>query len=123
MRQAQNHEQLVRTLSQSVAAFQRDLEHHGVDRDVVVLIFSEFGRRVAENGSKGTDHGAGAPCFLVGSAVAGGLHGQAPDLARLTDGDVPGTTDFRALYTTLERDWLGLQPSTDVSALELLAPS
>ncbi len=123
VRQERNHEPLLWTLSQAVGAFQRDLEHHGVAQDVSTLIFSEFGRRVAENGSKGTDHGAGAPCFVVGRSVAGGLYGEGPDLSSLDEGDVPFSTDFRSVYTCLERDWMKLRPSSEVPALGLLTSS
>ncbi len=119
-RQAPAHTDLLRELSESVAAFQRDLTTSGVAKRVLTLVFSEFGRRAAENGSRGTDHGAAAPVLLIGDGVRGGLHGRAPDLARLEEGDVPFSTDFRSVYTTLERDWLGLEPSTSHAALDVL---
>jgi len=119
-RQAPVHQNLLQQVSGALTAFQRDLEASGLADRVVTLVFSEFGRRAAENASKGTDHGQGAPAFLMGSPVRGGLHGDAPDLARLVDGDVPGSVDFRAVYTLLERDWMGLTPSTDAPALPLL---
>ena len=93
----------------------------GIADDVITLVFSEFGRRVAENGSRGTDHGAAGPTLLVGPGVRGGMHGTPPDLERLDAGDVRHTTDFRSIYTMLERDWLGLTPSTEVEALDLLS--
>lgn len=117
-RQAALHAALLGELDASLSAFQADLEECGVAGRVVTFVHSEFGRRVEENASRGTDHGAAAPVFLVGGAFARGLHGTAPDLERLVDGDVPATTDFRALYTALERDWLELRPSTDVPAFD-----
>lgn len=114
------HRALMSELGDSLAAFQADLEASGVADRVVTLVFSEFGRRVAENGSKGTDHGAGGVALLVGRAARGGLHGKAPDLARLEQGDVPVTTDFRALYATLERDWMGLRPTPGFRSLDLV---
>jgi len=117
-RQAALHAALLTELDASLAAFQADLEECGAAGRVVTFIHSEFGRRVEENASRGTDHGAAAPVFLVGGAFARGLHGSAPDLERLVDDDVPATTDFRALYTALERDWLGLRPSTEVAAFD-----
>jgi len=117
-RQAALHTALLAELDASLAAFQADLEQCGAAGRVVTFVHSEFGRRVEENASRGTDHGAAAPVFLVGGAFARGLHGNAPDLTRLVDGDVPATTDFRALYTALERDWLGLRPSTGVAAFD-----
>jgi len=119
VRQRNTHAELLGVLDGALGAFQRDLSHHGVAGDVTTLAFSEFGRRVAENGSAGTDHGAGAPAFLVGEAVAPGLHGSPPDLRHQADGDVPYTTDFRRVYTALERDWMGLEPSTDLPSLGL----
>ena len=119
-RQAAVHAALLGQLSAALTAFQEDLRANDVDDEVVTLVFSEFGRRAAENGSSGTDHGAAAPVFLVGAPVRGGMHGRAPDLTRLVEGDVPHSTDFRSLYTTLERDWMGLEPSSAFPSLELV---
>jgi uncharacterized protein (DUF1501 family) len=108
------HPNLLTELSESLAAFHADLAHHGHDKRVVVLTFSEFGRRVKENGSKGTDHGAAGPVFLSGGAIKGGVHGDHPSLTDLDDGDLKFHTDFRRIYATLLDDWLG------VSSQELL---
>ncbi len=118
--QAPAHAALLADVASALAAFQRDLDASGAGERVLTLVFSEFGRRVHENGSRGTDHGAAAPVLLLGGTVRGGAHGTPPDLERLVDGDVPTTTDFRSLYTTLERDWMGLAPSTNAPALDLL---
>ena len=107
-------------LSGALTAFQRDLEASGVDETVATLVFSEFGRRVRQNASGGTDHGRGAPVFLLGGRVRGGLHGVRPDLDDLVDGDVPATTDFRSVYRTIERSWMGLAGSSDGDAMGLL---
>jgi len=73
---------------------------------VLVLVYSEFGRRVKANGSGGTDHGTAGPVLLLGKAVQGGLHGAPPDLADLDDnGDLRYTTDFRRVYATLLERW------------------
>ena len=120
-RQGPVHASRMQQLSGALAAFQADLRHHGAGDRVVTLVFSEFGRRAAENGSRGTDHGAGAPVFLVGGRVRGGLHGTPPDLGGLVSGDVPATTDFRSIYTALEHDWMGLEPSTAIAALSVVA--
>jgi uncharacterized protein (DUF1501 family) len=119
-RQAATHSALLNELSGGLCAFQRDLEARGVAGRVLTLVYSEFGRRAAENASRGTDHGAAAPVFLLGSRVKAGMHGTAPDLERLVDGDVPYTLDFRAIYSTLEQRWMGCSPSTAVPGLELL---
>jgi uncharacterized protein (DUF1501 family) len=76
---------------------------------VVIMTYSEFGRRVRENGSKGTDHGSGSCMFVVGNKVTGGLVGKHPSLADLTDGDLKYHTDFRRVYATLLDDWLGVE--------------
>jgi len=78
----------------------------------VVLVFSEFGRRVAENGSMGTDHGAAAPVLVLGSPVEGGLLGKAPDLSDLDEGDIRHTLDFRQLYASVLEGWLRVDPTS-----------
>lgn len=123
--QARPHERLLAELDGALGAFAAELEHSGDLDRVCVLVWSEFGRRVHENGSGGTDHGAAGAVWLLGGGVAGGEHGQRPDLERLEDGDVPYSTDLRALYACLERDWLGLTPERPAPAgsapLELFA--
>ena len=79
--------------------------------DVAVFLFSEFGRRVKENGSQGTDHGAAAPLFVLGDKVRGGVQGGVPDLADLDDGDVRYRIDFRDVYASLLADWLAVDPT------------
>jgi len=73
-----------------------------------VLVFSEFGRRVAENGSNGTDHGTAGPVLLAGPCVRPGLHGLYPSLLDLADGDLKMTVDFRRVYAGVLEGWLGL---------------
>lgn len=106
-RQKETHAKLMQEFSDAVLAFQREMEAAGLDKKVTLLVFSEFGRRVEENGSLGTDHGEAAPMFLIGSRVKGGLHGPNPDLANLSRGDVPWKTDFRSVYATTLENWLG----------------
>jgi uncharacterized protein (DUF1501 family) len=77
------------------------------------MTYSEFGRRVKENGSRGTDHGSGSCMFVAGNKVVGGLVGKHPSLSDLTDGDIKYHTDFRRVYATLLDDWLGV-PSMGV---------
>ena len=74
-----------------------------------MLVFSEFGRRVAENGSKGTDHGTAGPVLLAGPRVRPGLHGTYPSLTDLVDGDLKIAVDFRRVYASVLEDWLGLR--------------
>ncbi len=118
-RQAATHAALLEELSSALSAFERDLATSGLGERVLTLVFSEFGRRAAENASGGTDHGAAAPVLVVGASGRGGVHGTPPHLEHLAEGDVPFTTDFRSVYAALEHDWLGLEPSTALPAFEL----
>ncbi|MCE9594137.1 MAG: DUF1501 domain-containing protein [Planctomycetes bacterium] len=120
-RQAPVHAALLGELANALAAFQRDLDAQGVGARVTTMAFSEFGRRVEENGSKGTDHGAAAPVLFVGGGLRAGLHGTPPDLSKLVEGDIAFGTDFRELYAALERDWLGVSPSTAARPFALFA--
>jgi uncharacterized protein (DUF1501 family) len=101
------HESLLRETGASLQAFLKDLSASGDGGRVLVLVFSEFGRRLAENASAGTDHGTAAPVFLLGGAVKPGLHGPYPDLQDLADGDPKHAIDFRRVYATLLERWLG----------------
>jgi uncharacterized protein (DUF1501 family) len=111
--QFQQHSALLRELGSALPAFLDDLEKAGESERVLVLIFSEFGRRLAENGSGGTDHGTAAPVFLLGRLVNAGLHGPYLDLTRLEDGDPRHAIDFRSIYATVLDRWLGV-PHRDV---------
>jgi uncharacterized protein (DUF1501 family) len=108
--QLQQHAELLATLSQALAAFLNDLRAARLEERVLVMAFSEFGRRVAENASAGTDHGTAGPVFLAGKAVHAGVHGSLPDLTKLENGDPRMTTDFRRVYATVLKDWLGVAP-------------
>lgn len=99
-------------LSRSLSAFLADLKARGIDDRVSVLMFSEFGRRVAENGSHGTDHGAGGLMMLAGTGVKGGWAGQFPGLAKLDKtGDLLVPTDYRSVYAETISGWLGGDPT------------
>jgi uncharacterized protein (DUF1501 family) len=114
--QAAAHAALVNQLSASVAAFIDDLAARGHLDRVLVFSFSEFGRRVRENASQGTDHGTAAPVFLAGGRVATGMIGEQPSLSDLDgEGDLKFHTDFRRLYATILDAWLGC-PSEAVLA-------
>lgn len=110
-RQIDTHTRLLGEFSEAVSAFLADLRRQKLGDKVLVLAFSEFGRRVAENASAGTDHGAAAPMFLFGDAIRGGLEGGAPDLEKLVDGDITHAIDFRQVYTGVLEDWLGVSGS------------
>lgn len=102
---------LLRAVSESVSAFYADLAAHGMDSDVMTLMWTEFGRRVRENGSGGTDHGTATPVFLFGGGVKPGLYGEQPSLDRLDEnGDLRFTTDFRSVYATVLARWFGTDP-------------
>jgi uncharacterized protein (DUF1501 family) len=109
--QRYTHQDLLRRVSQAVAGFLTSLKTSRLDERVVVLLFSEFGRRLKENASSGTDHGAAAPVLLAGQPVKGGLIGPPPDLSKLDEGGDPSfTTDFRDVYATLLGRWLAVDP-------------
>jgi uncharacterized protein (DUF1501 family) len=104
-----NHCALLHQLSESVAAFIRDLEHDKLLDRVLLMTFSEFGRTVKENGRRGTGHGAAAPIFLTGGKLKGGLVGSHPSLTDLDNGALKVHTDFRRVYTTVLDRWLGFE--------------
>lgn len=110
--QARTHDALLKTVADGVQAFLRDLEGLGKLDDLLVMTFSEFGRRVAENGSQGTDHGAGSSLYLTGGGVRAGLFGNHPSLTDLDNGDLKHNIDFRSVYGTILQDWLGTPAST-----------
>lgn len=105
--QPDTHSRLMDNLGTALAAFLKDLTMQGRAQDVVVMTYSEFGRRVQENGSAGTDHGAASVLFVAGGAVKGGVYGEHPGLDDLDDGDLRFHTDFRSVYATLLTRWLG----------------
>jgi uncharacterized protein (DUF1501 family) len=110
------HAALLTELSDSIAAFHADLTTAGQADRVAVLTFSEFGRRVGENASMGTDHGAAAPLLLVGPVAKAGLVGEHPSLEDLDDGDLKHHTDFRRVYATLLESWLGCPAAPVIGA-------
>ena len=104
------HQRLLTYTSDAVAAFVTDLERLGRANEVVVMMFSEFGRRVPENANLGTDHGAANLMFVTGKRIKGGHYGTIPSLTRLDDGDnLVFTTDFRRVYATMISGWLGFK--------------
>ncbi len=103
------HDKLWTDVSQAVESFFDDLRENDAADNVIMLMFTEFGRRVHDNGS-GTDHGAGGVAFLVGDSVKGGEYGEYPSLRpeHLEQGDLVPHTDFRSLYTSIAEDWMGM---------------
>jgi len=113
--QNDTHKRLLTYASDAVAAFLRDLERIGRADDVVVMVFSEFGRRVPENVTLGTDHGAANLMFVAGKNVKGGQYGTIPSLTKLDAGDnLVYTTDFRRVYATMIAGWLGLKDTREL---------
>ncbi|HND56160.1 MAG TPA: DUF1501 domain-containing protein, partial [Pirellulaceae bacterium] len=102
------HAGLLSQVGDAVSSFLEDMGQRGHDRRVMLMAFSEFGRRVAENASQGTDHGAAAPLFIAGGSIKPGVIGDLPSLEDLDDGDLKHHTDFRRVYATLLTEWLGI---------------
>lgn len=107
VQQGEQHGRLLSYVSDAITGFIKDMERIGRADDVTVLVFSEFGRRAAENTSLGTDHGTANHMYVIGKPVAGGHYGAAPSLTDLDEGgNLRFTTDFRRVYATLIEDWL-----------------
>ncbi len=108
------HARLLMYMADAVRGFTEDIERLGRADDVAVLLFSEFGRRVEENASLGTDHGTAGPMFLVGKGLEGGFYGKTPSLTDLDDGNLKMTTDFRSVYATAIEEWMGYDDSATI---------
>ncbi|MFZ6013547.1 MAG: DUF1501 domain-containing protein [Bacteroidota bacterium] len=107
VRQAQQHEQLLKTYAEGIGPFMKDLEENGRLDDVLIMTFSEFGRRVSQNASGGTDHGTANNLFIMGNALKKkGIINDTPDLSKLDQGDLIHQVDFRSVYATLLNQWL-----------------
>jgi uncharacterized protein (DUF1501 family) len=106
---------LLSETSDALKAFWEDISAHGHGDDVLVMTWSEFGRRVPENGQAGTDHGSAGPMFLIGNALEGGFYGEPPSLTDLDNDNLRFTTDFRSVYATLLEGWLEA-PADDILA-------
>jgi len=102
------HERLLKRLGEALATFRQVLINDGEWSETLVMTYSEFGRRAAENLSGGTDHGTAAPHLLMGGSISGGLYGTPPDLAKLINGDPKHTLDYRSLYSAVLSDWFGI---------------
>jgi uncharacterized protein (DUF1501 family) len=101
---------LLKGLGDALYSFQKDLKRMGRENDVCVMVFSEFGRRVEENGSAGTDHGSAGPMFIIGTCSNPGFQGDHPSLTNLDEnGDLKVTVDFRRVYASVIRMWLGFR--------------
>ena len=107
----QAHAKLWQDVSTAIGDFTADLAEHDLENDALILVFSEFGRRIRDNGS-GCDHGSGGVAFVIGGSVEGGLYGQYPSLREQdhSEGDLRFSNDFRSTYSTIVDRWLGLDP-------------
>ena len=105
--QADLHSRILMYAADAVRAFVEDVARIGRRDDVAVMIFSEFGRRIEENASQGTDHGTAGPMFIVGPSLKGGFHGAPSSLVNTDDGNLRMTTDFRRVYSTMISEWMG----------------
>jgi uncharacterized protein (DUF1501 family) len=106
----------LQTLDEAVVPFLREMAGDRYGRNVVLLAYSEFGRRVRANASHGTDHGTAGPVFVAGAPVKGGFYGEEPSLTDLDDGDLKFTTDFRDVYAELLARTVGTDPTPSVGA-------
>jgi uncharacterized protein (DUF1501 family) len=113
--QKATQDRLLSELSDAMGAFYADLAAHGNDSRVLTMTFSEFGRRIEENASRGTDHGEASPLFLIGGGVKGGVYGSLPNLGQNNMGNLAFSTDFRSVYATVLERWLG-RPSERILA-------
>ena len=120
-----SHPKLMQDLSGAIASFLDDLDAHHAADNVTVLVFTEFGRRMRDNGS-GTDHGSGGGAFLFGNQVQGGLYAEYPSLSPADwehGEDLTHTIDFRGIYGTVLEQWLGVEPEPIVKGhFEQIAP-
>ncbi len=114
------HNALMKTLDDGIYSFMQDMIAQGRANDVLIMTFSEFGRRVQENGSGGTDHGTALPMFLVGGEIRGGIYGDHPSLSDLDtnqgQGDLKFHIDFRSVYGSVLRNWFGADPTPVVGS-------
>ena len=114
VQQADLHSRLLMYTADAVRGFVDDMKRLGRGDDVTVMMFTEFGRRVEENGSLGTDHGTATPMFIAGERVKGGFYGTHPSLTDLDDGNMKMTTDFRRVYATMIDEWLGCRDAASI---------
>ena len=107
-------QRLLQTLDEAATGFLREMAGDRYGRNVVLLAYSEFGRRVVANASEGTDHGTAGPVFVAGGPVKGGFYGEEPSLTDLDRGDLKFTTDFRDIYYELLSRTVGTDPTPSV---------
>jgi uncharacterized protein (DUF1501 family) len=113
--QRAQQDRLLKYMGDGLVAFYKDLAAHNLDKNVLTMTFSEFGRRVTQNASNGTDHGTAMPLFVIGGGVKGSIYGDHPSLTDLDHGDLKFSTDFRSVYATVLEKWLGRNPGDVIS--------
>jgi uncharacterized protein (DUF1501 family) len=106
--QRNRHQRLLQDLAQSLATFENVMVKHKLWDNILIMTYSEFGRRAQENASRGTDHGTASSHFILGGSVRGGLYGKQPSLTRLLNDDLLHHVDYRSLYNTVIARWWGL---------------
>jgi uncharacterized protein (DUF1501 family) len=114
VQQADLHSRLLMYTADAVRGFMEDMKRIGRGDDVAVMMFTEFGRRVEENASLGTDHGTATPMFLFGTGLRNTVYGHHPSLTDLDDGNMKMTTDFRRVYASAIKEWLGFDDTQAV---------
>ena len=107
--QEPQHSQLLSEVSSNIATFAKVMKSNNLWNNVVIMSYSEFGRRVAENNSSGTDHGTAAPQFIFGGKIRGGLYGSQPQLNNLENENLKHQIHFREIYASVSRDWWGAE--------------
>jgi uncharacterized protein (DUF1501 family) len=112
----ETQQRLLQTFDQAVTGFLQDTAGDPHGKNVVLIAYSEFGRRVRANASQGTDHGTAGPVFVAGAPVKGGFYGEEPSLTNLDNGDLKFTTDFRDIYYELLSRTVGTDPTPSVGA-------
>lgn len=110
------HQRLLNQFAQGIHAFQNVMREHALWNDVMIMTYSEFGRRVKQNASQGTDHGTAAPHFFIGGRVKGGFYGEYPSLSDLNEGDLKYKVDYRSLYNTVAVNWWNSANSINVKS-------
>jgi uncharacterized protein (DUF1501 family) len=100
------HDNLMQQVADGIGSFWKDMKKSGCDDRVLMMTFSEFGRRVQQNASGGTDHGAAAPMFVFGKGIKQGVLGKHPSLTDLDQGDLKYNTDFRSVYASILQNWM-----------------
>ena len=101
------HQRLLGQFAQGIASFSKQMKEHHLWNDVLIMSYSEFGRRAKENANQGTDHGTAAPHFMLGGKVTGGIYGEQPSLKNLQENDLRFNVDYRSLYNTVAKNWWG----------------